>query len=346
LRLVEAPRSVLVINVTRIGDTMLATPAVRALARAWPEAKIDFLGSATSSPVFENLPFVRGVGSLKKDTVWLKGWFGRKEYDLAIVYGNDGDEPFVRYALRRASKVIAFRQRDEALNRKLFAYLEKSKLAARNSVEYLLSLLQPLGIPFDGYRLSYVVSAPERAQAERRLKDIRAGGAAPLIGLQVASFPTKAYRDWPVSHFIRLSREIRNRHPKAHFLILGGATEQEQTAALQAQLAESSTVLAGTLALRESAAIMEQLDLYVGVDTGPTHIMGALHRPMVALYHPTGPSRVLAPLEHPCCHAVDHPDIERSSSIETVSMSDISVEAVLEKVERALRGEFPPPRSH
>ena len=31
----QAPQSILVINVTRIGDTLLAVPALRALAKAW-----------------------------------------------------------------------------------------------------------------------------------------------------------------------------------------------------------------------------------------------------------------------------------------------------------------------
>ena len=39
-----APRSILVINVSRIGDTLLVTPALRALARAWPQARITVLG--------------------------------------------------------------------------------------------------------------------------------------------------------------------------------------------------------------------------------------------------------------------------------------------------------------
>ena len=342
--LVEPPRSILVIYVSRIGDTMLVTPSVRALARTWPQATIDFLGSSRSAPVFENLAFIRRVGSLNKKTVWMKGWFGRREYDLAVVYGFDGDGPFVRYALRTASKVVAFKQRDEALNRRLFAHVDKSKLTAPNSVEHLLSLVRPLGVSIDGYYLSYAVRDGERAWAQRRLADIRSTGAAPIIGLQIASFPTKAYRDWPVSHFIRLCAEIRLRHPKAHFLVLGGAMEKERTAAVHSALGDSSTLLAGMLTLRESAAIMEQLDLYIGIDTGPTHIMGALHRPMVALYHPASPSRALAPLEHPCCHALELP-AAGGSSAETWSMSDLPVAAVLERVEQALLGQFPPPRS-
>ena len=37
--------------------------------------------------------------------------------------------------------------------------------------------------------------------------------------------------------------------------------------------------------MRENAAIMAHLSLYIGVDTGPTHLAGALDIPMVAMYH-------------------------------------------------------------
>ena len=323
---------------------MLITPAVRTLARAWPGAKIDFLGSTVGSAVFENLPFVRQVGSLSKKTVWCRGWLGPKKYDLAIVYGYDGDGVFVRYALRMAEKVIAFQQREEELNRKMFAFVNKSKLMPANSVEHFLSLVRPLGIETDGHYLSYAVSDEERAWAGRRLAGVRQAGAMPIVGVQIASFPTRGYRDWPLRCFTELCGRIRNSHATAHFLILGGALERKRTLALHAALPDASTHLAGTLTLRETAAVMAQLDLYVGVDTGPTHIMGALHRPMVAIYHPVSPSNVLGPLEHPCCHVVDHPQLGRVPP-EDLPMSDITVDSVMTKVEEALQGRFPPPRS-
>ena len=40
----QAPQSILVINVTRIGDMLLAVPALRALATAWPGAHLSVLG--------------------------------------------------------------------------------------------------------------------------------------------------------------------------------------------------------------------------------------------------------------------------------------------------------------
>ncbi len=43
LRFAASPRNVLVVVTRRIGDVLLATPVVRSLKRAWPEAEIDML---------------------------------------------------------------------------------------------------------------------------------------------------------------------------------------------------------------------------------------------------------------------------------------------------------------
>ena len=92
---------------------------------------------------------------------------------------------------------------------------------------------------------------------------------------------------------------------------------------------------AGMLSLRESAALMSRLDLYIGVDTGPTHIMGALDAPMVALYHCHSPSRLLGPLERPRCFVVDHPRAAAGCSPET-PMAEITVVTVWARVPDAL----------
>lgn len=330
-----APSSILVIYVSRIGDTMLITPAVRALARAWPKALVHFIGSAKSAEVFLHLPFVSGVSSLSKKRARFLGWLGRPRYDLALVYGYEGDGPFVEYALRIARHVIAFRQRDDALNRKLLAAVEKPVSGTCHAVDHFLELVKPLGIAPDGKHLSYCVSAEERRWAQGELAPLRASRRTPLFGLQVASFPTKAYRDWPIENFIEVCRRARARHPDAHFLIFGGGDERPRTLRLHDELRGCSTHYAGRLTLRQTAALMEQIDLYIGVDTGPTHIMGALHRPMVALYHPYSPSTLLAPLEHPCLCAVDHPAAGTGCGPET-PMAGITVDQVWSRIQQAL----------
>jgi heptosyltransferase-3 len=158
--------------------------------------------------------------------------------------------------------------------------------------------------------------------------------AGPVVGFQVASFPTKAFRDWPLERFAELGGRIAAHWPRAHILLFGGDTDKVRTQELAQRLNGRATSLAGGYSLRESAALMSRLSLYVGVDTGPTHIMGALTPPMVAMYHCQSPSDLLMPLERPHCEVVDHPRTHGCS--DETPMSEISVDAVWRRVLRAL----------
>jgi heptosyltransferase-3 len=326
-------RSILVIQVSRIGDTLLATPALRAVAAAWPQASITVLGHPKRVEVLEHLPFLSSVGAITKGRARWRGRLPGKRFDLAFVFGHD--EPLIEYAMRVARHVVAFRQRNAVLTQRLDTIAELPGFQERHAVDYLLALLEPLGVPVQGRYLSYRVTTEERRWASNELRQVRTAGGGPLVGLQVASFPTRSYRDWPLEHFAALCERVLARYPKTHFLILGGAEESARTADLERRLGKAATRYAGRLTLRQSAALMNELDLYVGVDTGPTHIMGALKRPMIAMYHATSPSRILAPLEHPCLYAIDHPKAGKPASPET-SMSEITVDHVSERALEAL----------
>ncbi len=322
------PRSILFINVSRIGDTLLATPALRALARAWPDARLDFLGHPARVEVIAHLPFVASAEPITKHRAKLRGWLGAKAYDLAVVCGFD--KALVAYALRAAKRVVAFRQDDPALDRRLSPAVEPPAFQSMHSAEMALVLTRALGVPDAGLRLAYAVTEDEKARARATLK----GATRPLIGLQVASFPTKGYRDWPLAHFAELCSRIAARWPQAHFLLFGGEADRARTAELAAGLSGRVSDFAGRLTLRETAALMAEVDLYVGVDTGPTHIMGALDAPMVALYHCYSPSRLLKPLERAQVYVVDHPRGEGCGT--ETPMAEISVDAVWARVVEAL----------
>lgn len=337
----EPPSRILYINVSRIGDTLLMTPALRAVSAHWPDARIDVLAHPKRAEVLFHLPFVNRVGTITKLGARLMGWgpvlSGRKPYDLAFVCNFDA--PLIDFALRIAHRVVAFRQKSEALNRRLHRSVEHPASQTVHAVDIQLMLPAAVGVPPAGRALAYQVTAAEASWAQSFLAQSSIADCHPLIGLQVASFPTKSYRDWPLDHFSALCRRIRNAEPAAHFLIFGGGAEAERTDALALELANAATLCAGKLSLRQTAALMNRVDLYVGVDTGPTHMMGAMHRPMVALYHGFSPSRVLGPLDHPFLHAVDHPLADRCTTEAT--MADISVDHVWKQVERALRKQPP-----
>jgi len=110
--------------------------------------------------------------------------------------------------------------------------------------------------------------------------------------------------------------------------VLGDREAKTGGEALSERIPGKVRVAAGTLSLRESAAIITELDLYIGVDTGPTHIAGALEVPMIGIYHHAYPGRYLAPLDRPSCRVLEQP-----------AVGELSVDRVMSEVESLLPSE-------
>ncbi len=329
----EAPARILIVNTTRIGDTLAATPAIDRLHRHWPSAHITVIGSPHRVCMVENLPGVERVVPMTKRVARFRGWLQRNAYDLALVYNYD--EPLVRYALRVASRVVAFRQKSADINRRLSLCIDPDAYPTVHITEHFLRLPAALGIHGGNGRILYRCHAQEVEAAAKRLQDQGFLSRRPLVGLQVASFATKSYRDWPVESFLALSQAILARWPNAGFLIYGGAVEKPRTLWLKERLAGSALLLAGQLSLRETAAVMSLSDLYIGVDTGPTHLMSSFDIPIIGLYHPRHPARCLGPKDHPLNFSLDHPGSDDLDG-EPSPMSAIRADQVFARVEHAL----------
>ena len=323
---------VLAIIVARIGDTLLVTPALRALKAELPRGQLTVLAHPKRVEVLQHLPFIDVLDGITKNSAQARGLIRKNRYDLALVWGHDA--ALVKYALRVSAEVIAFVQPEAALNRRL-AHAVPEPADAQHAVLHRAALLAPLNIALSDLRLAYRVTDAERTCAKEWLSKL--APEQPLIGLQIASFPTKSHRDWPIENFAALVGRIAGAYKKARFIVLGDAVAARKAASLLVLQPNRIAVAAGKLSLRESAALISELDLYVGVDTGPTHIAGALGVPLVAMYHCAYPGRNLAPLQNPRSAVLEHPLTGKSAAV-TASMADIPVDAVWQAASRLLAG--------
>jgi heptosyltransferase-1 len=110
------PRRILVVRAGALGDTLMATPVVPALAARHPGAAIDFLASAAAAPLVEGHPGVRRVYRLRwrnlpyalsiEQRRLVRAW-RREPYDLAVVLEH---APQYRALVERAGarRVIGF----------------------------------------------------------------------------------------------------------------------------------------------------------------------------------------------------------------------------------------------
>ncbi|WP_020559757.1 glycosyltransferase family 9 protein [Thiofilum flexile] len=315
-------KHILIIQVARIGDTLLVIPAVKAIADYFPQAEITVLAHSERYELLLNLPFIKKVIPINKFLASIKSIVATKKYDLAFVYGST--KPYVNLALKSAHKVIAFKQEDNVLNQQLTVIVNPDDQNKDTAVDFLLRLPQAVGINnVSSRRLLFSLTEKEQLFAQQKLTNLLAKNNF-LVGFQVASFPTRSYRDWPIEYFSQLAQQLKANNPNTHIVILGGKAEYERVAWLAEQLKGYVTILAGQLNLRETAACMSLLDLYVGIDTGPTHLMGCFDKPMVVLYHHT--PEQLKPIDHPYLVTIAHPDVAKAGEHD---MAAITVDEVM-----------------
>tara|TARA_B110000263_G_scaffold222456_1_gene211538 strand:+ start:2569 stop:3567 length:999 start_codon:yes stop_codon:yes gene_type:complete len=324
-------QKILVVIVSRIGDTLLTTPAIESISTYFKDSDITVLAHPKRYTVLQHLPFVHNVGFISKNTAIWKGRFGKK-YDLAFVYGYDKN--LVLYALRISNRVIAFKQGNNKIDKRLYKSVEFPSSKNLHFVDIFLALPQAIAIHSDNKRLSLSLTKDDKLFAENILTENKLSNKL-LIGIQAVSFPTKAYRDWPIECFLDLCKKIVDKNPNVHFLIYGGPAEKEKEKLdwLVNGLSGYATSFIG-MPLRETATVMSKTHLYIGVDTGPTHIMSTFNIPMIVLFHCKLKSEIYGALEHPCYFAIDHPNKKNCS--ETSAMRDISVKTVLDAVNKAL----------
>jgi len=315
--------AVLVVVVARIGDTLLVTPALRALKQS--SGRLTVLAHPKRLEVLRNLSFIDDLGGITKNTAWLKALISPR-YDLAVCYGRE--PALFRYCARTADQVIAFDYPElRGLFGKAATRVPVPPESSMHAVDERSLLVEAAGVSVENKRLAYVVTPGERTFAGRWLARNGRADKDLLIGLHPFSFPTKSHRNWPLENFLELAVKIVGQYPACHILLLGDASARKRLAVLKEALQERCTIAAGALTLRQYSALLERLSLYVGVDTGPTHIAGALGVPMVALYHPAYLGRYLMPIGHPRCVALEHPatlsGVSRGDGMELITVDQV-----------------------
>lgn len=331
-------KRILAIHVARIGDTLLTTAALRHLSKVYPRAQIDFLGHSKRIEVLMHLPYLHQVGGISKKSARLKGWcaklMGCKPYDMAFVWGHDAE--LVAYASRVSKRVIISRQLDDTANRLADLVVEfpndtnlLSEAEDKPLAQWILDVVeQGTQTQAEDTYTDYLVTVAESEEAETRLQAVSKDPDTQWIGLVVESHPAGAHRNWPIENFVSLAQQLQSEHPNRYFVIIGGQLPVAKVQALQTVLKDHLLDLSGKLTLRQSAAVINELDLYVGVDTGPSHIAAALGTPSVVMFHCMRAGEyLLAPKLHANIALIDHP-LSRAACSVMASMSAITVERV------------------
>lgn len=339
----KEPQRILVVRLDQIGDLVSSLPAFSLLKIRFPNADVTALVGTEGSAILSDNPYVDEI------TIFRRNWFSRNR-------GMSWREFFsaIRH-LRRSRFDLGFDLRGDLRNillmtlagvrfRAGYGIAGGAGLLHRvenydetlHQVELNAKLVMAKHIPKEELELEINVSADEIGQACQILKNSGADPNEILIAIHPeAGYPSK---EWGMERFCEFIEKMLNAAP-CRVLILG----LHEASALAQRFSSSERVvhLVGKLSLRELIGVLNQCRLFVGNDSGPSHIAQALGIPAVVLASGTNeyerwglwrePKRILkhavpcAPCHLDRCNVSGHPCLAHIST-------DSVVEAAIELI--------------
>lgn len=294
-----APKRILLLRLERIGDLLMALPAIADVRTHAPEAAIDLVVGRWNADLAAAIPGVSRVDVL--DAQWLardggaldlinalapllpsaRRWRS-KRYDLAINF-----EPDIRSNLLLAASGAAWTAgyRSGGGGGLLDVALEYDVRAhTTDNARRLIASVFDRGVAgASGPRL--VVPEQARADAHRLL----AGLGRPLVGMHVSG--GRPIKQWDLERFTEVAGRLIT-GAGATIVLTGSPADRPLVDTVKRRLPPARVIdVASEGDLLTVAAILEELDLLVTGDTGPMHLAAAVGTPIVAVFGPSDPAR-------------------------------------------------------
>jgi ADP-heptose:LPS heptosyltransferase len=290
------PRRILLLRLERIGDLLMALPAIRDVRSLAPTAEIDLVVGRWNASLAAAVPSVNRVITL--DAKWLareggglgvpallgaaRGW-RPSTYDLAINF-----EPDIRSNLLLSASGAAWTvgwasggggpALDQALDFDPTAHTTDN---ARRLVAAAFGRT-----PSDSTRPLLVIPDAARRAAEAR---IHPHAIERLVGVHVSG--GRAIKQWDPTRFADVADNLM-RTRGATIVLTGTSDERVLIESVKRRLpAEGVIDASGDLDLLELAALLQHLEVFVTGDTGPMHLAATVGTPVVAVFGPSAPHR-------------------------------------------------------
>ncbi len=305
-----APRRIAVFRALNLGDFLCTVPALRALRRAAPRARITLIGLEGMRPC------VGRFGRYIDEFVDFPGdpAFPEQPARLSALPAFYGDMRARRFDL--ALQMHGSGARSNAIVRNLGALqwagfvpdrIRKTPLLmpwpdTLPEVRRYLALLEHLGLPKgEDAALELPLDARDRARAAELAGRMRLDPARTVFlhpGARLAS------RRWPPARFAAVGRRLAGEGWR--IAVTGSEAERPMAAGLAAAIGRQAVDLSGMTDLGMLAGLLERARLLICNDTGVSHVAAAVRAPSVVIASGSDVGR-WAPLDT-SLHTVLHVD--------------------------------------
>jgi len=284
----ESPLKILVVSTTGFGDTLWATPALRAIKASYPHAFLGVLTSPIGASILSDNPHIDELFLLpRKITALLKlvRKLKQQRFTTALIFHVSQRITLPLCSLANIPQIIG----TESINKGLDALLTtKLPKTSQHEISRRLAIVKQMGAQEQGMHLEIYPSQKDTLYA----KELLGAAKGPIIVLHPGA--KDRFKQWAPEAFTFVGQRLID-ELNATIVLTGSKEEKTLTSSIASSLTNAFDV-AGTLSVKQLAALLASSDLMITNDTGPMHLAFAMHTKTICLFSPTDP-KICGPLD-------------------------------------------------
>ena len=289
-----APRSIVIVKLSSIGDVLAGVPTAVALKRAFPLAQIGWVVEGRAGDVLSGHPAIDHLFRLRRG--WLKSFSAVRSLRRQLLDFKPDATLDLQGLLKSAiptwlsgAPIRIGHTPPESRERAWLAYTHPVQSTSDHVVERNCDLLQPLGIHEAAPAFDMPRWPVSRGRMQEWLASLRLPRPPAIINTG-AGWPS---RIWPTARFIEVAQALHQQHGLQSIIVWGGQQERE-TATQIVTGAGSAAIMAPPTTLQDLGELSRLARLFISSDTGPLHLAAAVGTPCIGLSGPipakrTGP---------------------------------------------------------
>ena len=284
---------ILIVKLSAIGDVVHTIPALCAIRKAMPDAFIGWVVEELSSELLKGHPYLNKLYVIPKSR-W-KGNYGkylfteivpffqkiaRDKYDVAIDFQGLTKSGVVTF-LSGAKTRIGFGDKDARELNRLFT---NEKITPPENKPHIIDrnlfLLKPLGIKNPEYEFKLSIPGDVIVYIEDKLKAVGISSDEKFIFINPgAGWITKRVS---LDVLSEVGKRIVEKY-NLRVMLTYGPGEEKMVKELK-EMIGSKALISTKMSLMQFSALLNRCKLFIGGDTGPTHLASALDVPVVSFF--------------------------------------------------------------
>jgi len=291
-------KNILIIKLRNIGDVLLTVPAIQAIKRNFPHARLSVLVNKGTEEMISGNPYVDDVivydrkiknmppvKRISKEVEFAR-YLRSRGFDM-VVDLTGGDRSAFYSLLSGAKYRIGYISRKNGFMWKSRIYTHKgNKFKGRSHmVIQNLHLVRQFGIDTDDITVNISFSRNDEEFVEKILYERGIDPSDSFVHIHpVSRWLFKCWKDEYMAKII----DFCEKDMGIRVVLTSGTDEIHKIKSILNHVKSSPVDLSGKLTLKHLAALSKRASLFFGIDSAPMHIAAAMGTPVIALFGPTG----------------------------------------------------------